>query len=412
MAEIKKRRFAEMDETGKKIAAEVAILEKLLQPYEVFSDGQLSSYTLGFFKSKIKGKPLRAYFSRKLFEYLSYSKNSESEDFDDSAKEKEKELFFIKLPFVFEIVIVIQYLHNHILDDKYDVRKGQTEKINHNLVSSNILRELLFLYLHQEVKPLLKNENNIYDIHQMLSKLLLYVDLGQRIDKEYNTYIKWIRPSAFPDLISNRSLFTPFVKACIEPFMAEVKREVPYKNDFIETYFQRIYLTNVYFFECIVEIVMLAFDYKEREKDNLRKFSIQYGFMLQIINDYADYAYSSNEKERNLLKTASKKTTDFFADLFNFNVTLPLIYHLEEGSRRKIEAYLAGGRKQKRILNQYPSQIVNEIKESGAIRKCIDLSRQISNAARLCLDEQNPMTPYLHDMCEMAMDNKFYKIFV
>jgi len=407
MAGIKTKRFKEMDGMGKSLVKEIEVLKKILETYQVFSDAKLAAYTLSYFKSKIDNKPLRAYFCRKLYEYLSEAKTA-----DGKGPTKWKELFFLKLPFLFEMVIVIQYLENHILDDKYDVRKGQDKTVNQNLISANILRALLFLYLDKEVTPLLADEKQVLVIHRLLSRLLLFVDLGQRIDKEYNNYQCWVDADQFPLLLEGRYLFPPFVQDCISSFSKLVKTEVTGKDPFIDGYFQRLYLTNVYFFECIVEIVLTMMNYEGREKGNLRKFAIQYGYMLQIINDYADFAYSPNKKEQALLKTGGKKTTDFFADLYNFNITLPLIYHLEEGSRRKIEAYLAGGRRQKKILTQYPMQIVNEIKESGAIRKCIDLSRQLSLSARICLDEKNSMTPYFENMCDIAMKNKFYNIFI
>jgi len=397
-----------MEKTGKYIVKEIQILEKLLQPYEVFVDGQLTPYVLSFLQDKLDHKPLRAYYCRKIYEYISgthFGQNSEQ-------SEAEK-LYGIKLPFVFEVVIVIQYLHNHVLDDKYDIRKGQATKVNQRLLSSNLLREILFQYFDQEVKPLLDSEGQAWSIRQEISRLLLYVDLGQRIDKDYNHYLKWIRPGELPPLHPNRLLFRQLTRDCIRPYMEQVIQNTDNRSTFVEGYFQRLYLTNVYLFECMTKVVLGAWGYKGGEEDNLYRFSTLYGYMLQIINDYADFAYSKDEAEKKRLKTAGKKTTDFFSDLYNFNITLPLIYHLSEGGggRRKIEAYLERGKKRKKILTQYPIQIVNEIKQSGAISKCIALSRQMAQAAKTYLDIENPMTPYFTNMCDIAMDNKFYQVF-
>lgn len=407
MPSIKSRRFAEMDETAKWMKVEVAIFKDMLQDYKVFTNKDLEKYTLDYLRYKIKNKPLRAYFCRKLYDYII------AYDHKPFGKAIGETLFYRKLAFVFEVVIVIQYLHNQILDEKYDVRRVQEQKVVDNMLSANILREFLFQYLYQEVKPLLRDEEQIYNIHRYLSNLLLYVDLGQRIEKSHNHYLSWVKPEEYPTFINDRKLFPASVRACLAPFINEVKQEVPGKAAFVEGYFQRIYLTNVYFFECICQVISILTDFGGEKHQALKSFSIQFGFMLQIINDYADFAYSPDEKERKNLKVKGKKTTDIFSDIYNFNITLPLIYHLNEsqGLGRIIEAYLTANRKRRKKLMRYPMQIMQDITESGGIIKTVELSRKISMAARTHLDEDNPVTEYLENMCDMAMVNKFYKVF-
>lgn len=418
---IKELRFAEMDESGEWMVAEVNILQKMLKRYEVFSDRKLSEYVLGYLREKSGNKPLRAYFCRKIYDYLDYAMGQPG---DAVYRAQKRQLFYVKLAFVFEIVIVIQYLHNHILDEKHEVRRHQYQKVNQNLIASNILRELLFLYLYQEVKPLLDSDAQIDTLHRHISKLLLVVDIGQRIDKDYNHYLRWVKPEGYPTLLPDRYLFKPFVQECLQTFMNQVIEEVPRETEkdqkayagrvaFIGGYFQRTYLTNINFFECITMTAIYLMEYRGMEEESLRRYSIQYGTMLQIINDYADFAYTPDQDEQDILKTTGKKTTDVFADLYNFNITIPLIFHLlaEPHARRKIEAYLAGGKKKRKLLDNYPLQIMAEITQSGAIRKCIDLSRKLSDAAKTCLDTRNPITPYFINMCDMAKNNKFYQVF-
>ena len=133
--------------------------------------------------------------------------------------------------------------------------------------------------------------------------------------------------------------------------------------------------------------------------------------MLQVINDYADFAYTDNKKEQKILKSTGKKTTDFFADLYNYNITLPLIYHLKERNNRKIETYLEGKKRSRTIIGLYPNQIKQEIYDSGAIHACVDISKMLSKSASMHLDADNPISPFLKDMCDIANDNKFYNVF-
>lgn len=403
---IKNRRFKEMEITGIWIAKEITKLQTLLQQLRLFNDdGKFEKYCLDYLKEKLGNKPLRAYFARKLYEYLSWYPRCKSAFKQCS---KDEELFLRKIPFVFEAIIVIQYLHNHILDEKYDAKSNNHPKVVHKLISGNVLRELLFLYVEQEIVPHLSDSNKIA-VLQNIRRLLLWVDIGQYVDKEYNHYRCWKENSS--QLIHPAPFYDDIVHRSIKNIVQEVKMDVPGKEVFVEAYFRRIYLSNVYFFRCMAETLMCLGNYRGRQNKPLLIFSVQYGFMLQIINDYADFAYSEDEREQEYLKTAGKKTTDFFADLYNFNVTLPLLYHLQRGNKRKIESYLEGGKRKKKILTQYPKQIMQEISQSGAIQYSILKSKQLSKSAKMYLDEKNPNTAYFANMCDMAIDNKFFQMF-
>ncbi len=324
---VKKDRFNEMKETGSLMEAEARKLDALLQKMRLFDDnGQLEKYCLEYLHEKVTKTPLRAYYSRKLYEYLSeYQEYSDAFKADPDAQD----LFLRKLPFVFEVVITIQYLHNHILDEKYDTKKNNHPKIIQNLLSSNVLRELLFLYLEEEITPHLRHYECGDVVAKNIHRLLLWVDIGQYLDKEYNNYHCWKKD--LPKLVSPVPFFDDIVHRAIDETMNKVKSDVPDKDMFIDAYFRRIYLSNVYFFRCMTETVMALGNYQGQQYQPLLIFSTQYGFMLQIINDYSDFAYTEDKKEQKNLKTVGKKTTDLLADLNNFNVTLPLIYHLKHG---------------------------------------------------------------------------------
>ena len=446
-SDIRNQRFAEMNTTADLMVKEVECLKKILQEHIIFQDGELEKDCLDFLENKIgkekdegdnetkdkkeRNKPLRAYFFRKMYEYLREYREAQS----GFAKFPNAEaLFTQKLPFVFEVVITIQYLHNQILDEKYDVKQFNHPQICQNLISSNILREFLFIYIKREIVPMLPNDSILKRIYmfvrilfggEMLDQknikfrkistavrnLFLLVDLGQHTDKRYNHYKRW--KHGLPKMAENVTVFDDVAQEAIADTIKKVQEANPGREDFILAYFKRVYLSNVYFFRCMTELIFdLVGCSNSRQFKNMQRFSIQYGYMLQIINDYADFSYINDKKEReDFARTSAKSSDDFFSDLYNFNITLPLIYHLKEGNKRNIEAYLEGGRRQRKILTLYPEQIMQEIKKSGAIRASFRLSRILADLACDCLDPNNTASPYFKDMCAVAKFNKFYKIF-
>lgn len=405
--DINRLRFNEMRQTGKAVRQEVQKLRRLLHEMHFFhNDRGLEIYCLRYLEEKISGKPLRAYFSRKMYEYLSDYPVCEQAflKFTDS-----NNLFFRKLPFVFEVVITIQYLDNQILDEKLNLGRRNHDNINQNLISGNILRELLFVYIKQEVAYHFHDSHQLELFKQYLHRLLYWVDIGQFMDKEYNRYKYWESEMPLP---KPAPYFDDIFEKSIRATISQVQKDVPGKDIFIEAYFKRIYLTNVYFFRCITEVLIEMSNHRYDYAESLQFFSVQYGFMLQLINDYADFVYSSDIQERKRYKTAGKKSTDFFADLYNFNITLPLIYHLNKGADGKIEKYLNDNIQRKSILNKYPKQIMQEIWKSDSINETVLRSIELSDLAKGLLDKENKHSAFFIHMCDMANDNKYYRFFI
>ena len=384
---------------GRNVSNEIFKLVPLLDDYTFFKDGRLESYVLDYLRYKVGKTPLRAYTAWKFFEYLDYFHSKTTELNKDG-------LFSQKLPLVFEIIISIQYLHNHILDEKYDAKVNNRPKLWQNLISSNLLKELLFSYLKTEINPLLQEQQQ-NTLREGISKIFNQVDIGQRLDKEFTTYKRW-KEGTMPDFDQTKWLEDDICRNLIRPFIEKIKGRLKKGHKFTDVYFHRIYLTNVYFFRAMAELMISFFpEVDENIKKGLIRFSILQGYVVQIINDYADFAYSEEED----YGTIGKKTTDLFADLYNFNITLPLIIHLQTPNRRKIEAYLEGGQRAKKLLQQYPLQIMQEIIDTRGTGKCIALSRDIAEAANNHLDHQNPISAYLVNITNMANGNRFYSIF-
>lgn len=413
---IKDQRFQEMEETGNAITQELTHFSAMLQLLRVFNDqGDFEAYCLSYLKTKLESKPLRAYFSRKVFEYIAHYSSGLEMD------KQMKSLFYCKLPFLFEVIITIQYLHNQILDQKYEVKGQNHPKINQNLITSNILRELVHLYIEKELQPLVGEGAKLALIQQKVRQLFLRVDLGQYMDKKLNNYACY-KLGGSVDMIDDPLIFDRLAQAAIGETIKEVKEKCPGKPEFVEGYFRRIYLSNVYFFRCIVEVVVELLEFKGVQRDRLLLFATQYGYMLQIVNDYADFAYSEDKEEQKILKVIGKKTTDILSDLYNFNITLPLIFHLRHNRKNLIERYLEEREKTRNFLMQFAKQIRQEITATGSIHETIKIARDLGRAAKHHLDlEQdfdhqdmpykNPHTAFFVNMCDMGENNKFLQIF-
>lgn len=407
--DIKSLRFKEMEWVASNIQQELPKIEQIIRSQSFFIDDTLVDYLMTYFREKVNGKPIRAYFTWKSFEYLAFYEVKKDSDNKLISDLDPHQIFSTKLPLVFELAMTIQYLHNHILDEKMDARLSNRKKINKNLIESNLLREVMFTYVKQEIFPCIGIEKNKV-LKDRLRKLMMNVDLGQRLEKEFGTYENWTTGS-MPPFHSNIWLGDDYCRTLMQPFIDGVLNELKIGKAFTQIYFHRIYWTAVYFFRVILEVVAELLDYFDQPLTRaLHTFAIYYGFLAQVLNDCIDFTYTEDPNEMTRLKATGKKSTDFMADLFNSNITLPLVYHLQENYRGKIEGYLEGGRRAKKLLNIYPKQIMQEIVRSGAILKSVSFTLKLSKSATVHLDPHNPVTPFLDNMCEITKDNKYLRI--
>ena len=62
----------QMEETRKSIYGEMAVLNKLIQPYRLFQNNDLKDYCFFLLRRRLDRLPIRAYFVRKNYEYVRY----------------------------------------------------------------------------------------------------------------------------------------------------------------------------------------------------------------------------------------------------------------------------------------------------------------------------------------------------
>ena len=82
---------------------------------------------------------------------------------------------------------------------------------------------------------------------------------------------------------------------------------------------------------------MIGVSETEKEARELIAFSKCFGVMRQVVNDNVDWAPSYLG-----LSTKTKDAEDAFSDLKNGNITLPLIFHLQNSNKSIIHDYLEG----------------------------------------------------------------------
>lgn len=344
-------------------------------------------------ENRIKGKPLRAYFIIKLFDYVkALSKSQWKRRLSNTSSDR---LFHQKIPFIFEVIISIQYLHNQILDGKASV--NTPEKINTNLLKANLLKDLLYEYIEDSFNWKIGGI-----IRKTVRTAFQLVDYGQYVEKNWNNYQVFQQPGLIEkfQLGAKANSFIQLEGAM--PFMEQLRKEVPdYCWPFTELYLKRIYLTCGALFQLGADLILELTDYKGEQKDNIRKFSICYGLMRQLINDNADFVPSSFN-----LDTKSKTSSDAFSDLRNQNITLPLLlYLLEKSTINPFQQYL--DKPNNVSLAKLEPQLFEELLQSNALFKSIQLGRLLSRLSQAYLIDNTEAAMQLKDTCNIAFWNKF-----
>jgi hypothetical protein len=267
-----------------------------------------------FFKildKKIKGLPLRAYFMRKTYDYLTAGKE---------VNQIVPSVFFThRLPFIAEAIISIQYYHNQILDGKGGV--DNLEKAGVNAIKANLLKDALFLYLETATddKPI-----NDYLIKEVRSIFML-VDSGQFIERHCGIYTAWEKNTSPQHQFEE--LTDAFIDKGVVNQVMECVMQSAFFNEieinFIRKYIERIYLTNGALY---IKLVSVIFELLSVEKDEkFIRFVALFAIMHQIVNDNGDFVPSEYQ-----LCTEVKMPQDALSDLKTGTMTLPLCIHLKK----------------------------------------------------------------------------------
>lgn len=389
------QRMKEMEIIRQQFAAELPILLNIANSkYALLIDDTLITYCFFLLNKRTEKKPLRAYFLQKIGDYVIAN---EEIMFDTNTQK-----LLTKLGFIIELIMVIQYLHNQILDGKAGVTSK--EKIAQNLVAGNILRELLFDYITTEIGKF--DNNTATKTAECVARIFMYVDIGQMMEINYGHYNAY-KENVFPEIDTNSQLnrFLDEHIVCVKKELAEIKAAIPEKKQFIDLYFRRIFLINVSLFVFSTQLICDLLNSSSKKRDELLKFATTYSVALQIVNDITDIIPENKNQD-----TVGKEKDDAFSDLKNQNITLPFIYHLQKGYNRLIESYLENPQDKAYIIKDFQEQLNQELVDSLSIDNCVAMGKKIAKEAKKHLDENNSITHLLWNVAEIADWNYYYYI--
>ena len=353
-----------------------------------FEDSEEAFFKLLYFK--VNSLPLRGYFSTKVVEYINEETSRTENPFLN-------DLLSSKLPFIIEVVITIQYYHNQILDGKGGVLTN--ERIKVNLLKSNLLKDLLYNYIENSVP-----ENITGLVFQYVNKMFRYTDIGQFIEKKYNTF------GAYKDddkrIIPFKEILDKGVDLKVIDFLMEKAKERQLLNlddEFLKLYFIRIYLVSATLFKLTSQLIfeLLELETGSKLTNNLEKFAEYYGVMLQLVNDNCDWVPAKFKH-----KTVAKGYNDAFCDLKNRNVTFPLFMYLENHHGGGIKQFLL--REERDIPNTLQEIFFQEIISTGAIKNGIKLGKLTGLKALSFLNKENSSWNIFEDMIMISHFNKYY----
>ncbi len=369
-----------------------------------------------------------------------------------------------RIGFISEVVICIQYYHNQILDEKSGVDKPR--KIVSNWKEADQLKKALYCYVESEIPELIRKKiiatlNRCFlavDFGQYLEKKtstfqFMTANKGRNvcINEIFNPFVKKlasesraIKPNfsdhAFLKDPKNNLIKDNIIQQirhfcvkehhesdsenCFNIHLNSLKRDLihqipseeinfilseylsnySHSRGFLILYFQRVYLTCATLYVAFTELVADLYGLEESHKRNLKRFSVQFGIMRQVVNDNTDCIPSWFNPG-----TKTKKPTDTFKDLRNNNITLPLFLLICDGRKNKT----------KRMLRINPKAISPAFCDNRAFRELMDTNTWDSSVEFCQKLSRNAITHLacfrntenkkaLRYLCSIAFYNKFY----
>lgn len=348
-----------------------------------------SSWVTDLLRSKLNGTPIRAYYVAKTAAWLKTMSPLRSA----LHYTRRERLFTAQLPFVFEVVITIQYLHNQILDAKSGVTCR--ERISENMLAANLLKEQLYRYIDTQLPRAVRKATL-----RTVRKCFEQVDQGQYLEQNYNSHQAFTKGRIDWKESLPAAWATDLDLSAVTPFLNKLKADVPaILHSQLDVYFARIYLTCASLFVEASRLLGELLHVPAAKMKAVTQFSICYGLMRQLVNDNADWIPSSFG-----LTTKTKTATDHFSDLRNGTITLPLIFVLAENKDSLLLQLL---NKQMRWSVAFEEAAFEEVLSTDALFKSIQNTRILSELALAYLPQDNQAASYLADSCEIVHWNKF-----
>lgn len=351
---------------------------------------EIRELAFSLLRKRLNGSPVRAFFVHQIYQYVKEAMGKASKKRHSSLDHQLSQ----QLPFVFEVVITIQYLHNQILDKKSGITNE--EQIARNLIAANYLKELLYEYIETYFTA-----KYARCITHYVRRCFKYVDFGQLLEKNWNTFEQFQSVDFFTENKIPQEIDQFIRLEVVNQFIDKLYKELPLEKwAFTHLYLKRIYLTCAALFVLATEAILELTGYCGTASKNLLNFSICYGLMRQVVNDNADAIPSTLN-----LSTHSKNPADAFSDLKNQNLTLPLIFYLAENQNTALQNFLQQGHTQ--ISQSQEAAFFDDLQSSFALYKSIQNNKILGELAISWLNPEFTATAFLTDSCEIVYWNKF-----
>lgn len=372
-------RAKEMLKVNRRIQKELEVFKSINK------DRTLAPAFFKILESKVDGRSLRAYYCFKLYEFLK----------GRSAVTHDASFFVKKLPFILEVIISIQYYHNQILDGKGGVITHSA--INDNLILANLLKDHLYRYIDESVP-----ENYRKLLAEQVRSIFECVDIGQYIEKHYNTYEAFISQEV-PDELQNK-INKLVKKTYIDEVAKTITNVYTIRKEnisYLRTYLQRIYLTNAILFIKTADLVSDLLEVDKRLKNKMERFVAHFGLMQQIVNDNCDFVPSRYNNG-----TKAKSNKDALCDLKNKCITLPTLIHLQKCPNGAIAQYLK--------LSDYKFDeefFFIEIVENWSIFYAMSAAKSLADKMIKEYQVATCTINGFNNLWSVAFNNRFYKHF-
>ncbi len=303
-------------------------------------------------------------------------------------------LFEQQLPLIFETIICIQYLHNHLLDGKTG-RDGQLTTSD-RLLAANQLKEQLYRYIQKELPRSARAP-----VEETVRRVFEAVDWGQQLDHQAGGYQHFRNGGPELESLLPPALLKEIDLRAAAPFIDKIKRDLPViYEEALHIYFHRIYLVCAYLFVAATRLIGRLLDVPKTYRTEMEQFACCYGIMRQLVNDNADYLPSGMA-----LYTQGRGPRDTQSDLRRGLFTLPLAFYLANRAGEELYPYLL--HPVEVISAEEQERIYADMLQSNALHQSIQNTRILTELALSYLDPHNEAACYLADTCGIAQWNKF-----
>jgi geranylgeranyl pyrophosphate synthase len=343
---------------------------------------QIDQMVFALPEKKLDNIGVRGYFVRKVYDYIQAQAKMEGMNLRSDLP---AHWFEVSLPFLAEVIISLQYYHNQILDRKGGVTTPET--INSNLIAANLLRSFINSYIRDTFGD---DTETMLTVQNTVEKILIYVDVGQYMDKNWGTYECFV--NGLPENTWLGEEIEAFINSSVIDWIwKEIHSSgIPNEHErFVRLYLKRIYLTNASLFILMANLFMHLLCYEN--KFSIIHFSAYCAISLQLMNDNIDFAKPD---------TVAKCSSDDCSDLRNATITLPILYAFNSSQKSPIaKGFFNGNHILSDVLEEVVFYIFNYSKPT---------SENIAKNSYQYLDEKNIEYNNVIDLLSVIFSNKYY----